>query len=161
VNRYAPARPAQLEAITAFAPLLDSPAVAAEAHLRTGIMYTTVGDHAAAVRSFDAAQPLARTAQLKYLSHFLAGRSLEALQRQDDAIAQYRRALDIVPDAESATVALASLQFLRGDAEPAIAAINKTFAVATTTTDPGRLVGYGSYLHWPEIKAAMRAELKR
>ncbi|HEX6217571.1 MAG TPA: tetratricopeptide repeat protein [Vicinamibacterales bacterium] len=159
-NRWGPSRPPQLEAITAFEPLIAMPSIAAEAHIRTGLIHVTVGDQAAALKSFEAAQPIARTTQLKYLAHFLAGRSLEALQRQDEAIAQYRRALDIVPGAESATLALASLQFLRGDAETAIARINNTFAVSATTTDPGRLVGYGFYLHWPEIKAAMRAELR-
>ena len=154
-------RPSQFEAVTAFQPLLEIPSVAAEAHIRTGLIYVTVGDHAAALKSFEASQRIAGTPQLKYLSHFLAGRSLEVLQRQDEAIVHYQRALDIVPNAESATVALASLQFLRGEAEPAIALINKAFATSATTTDPGRLVGYGSYLHWPEIKAAMRAELAR
>ena len=93
-------------------------------------------------RTFESAQPLARDTALKYLAHFLAGRSLEVLQRQDEAIAQYQRALEIVPNAESATVALASLQFLRGEAEPAIAGINNTFAISATTDrsrTPGRL----------------------
>src|SRR5688572_14841383 len=159
-DRWAPSRPPQLEAITSFEPLIAMPSVAAEAHIRIGMIYVTVADHPAALRSFEAAQPIARTPQLKYLSHFLAGRSLEILQRQDEAMAQYQRALDVVPNAESATIALASLQFLRGDAEPSIALINRTFAGKSSTTDPGRLVGYGSYLHWPEIKSAMRAELR-
>src|SRR5688572_20821632 len=158
IDRWAPSRAPQLEGVTAFEPLTRVPEVAAEAWIRTGLIYATVSDHAAALRTFETAQPLARTPQLTYLAHFLAGRSLEVLQRQDEAIAQYQRALEIVPNAESATVALASLQFVRGEAEPAIARINHTFAVPAPTTDPGRLVGYGFYLHWPEIKAAMRAE---
>ena len=160
IDRWAPSRAPQLEAVTAFEPLTRVPEVAAEAWIRTGLIYATVSDHAAALKTFEIAQPLARTPQLKYLAHFLAGRSLEVLQRQDEAIARYQRALEIVPNAESATVALASLQFLRDEAEPAIARINQTFAVPAPTTDPGRLVGYGLYLHWPEIKAAMRAELR-
>ena len=161
VDRWAPSRAPQLEAVTAFEPLTRMPEVAAEAWIRTGLIYATVSDHAAAVRTFETARPLARTPQLKYLAHFLAGRSLEGLQRQDEAIAQYQRALDIVPNAESATIALASLQFLRNESEPSIALINKAFEKPVAVTDPGRLAGYGAYLHWPEIKAAMRAELKK
>ena len=161
MNRWAPARAPQLEAIAAFEPLLAVPAVAAEAHIRTGMIYVTVADHAAALRSFEAAQPIALTPQLKYLSHFLAGRSLELLQRETDAMAQYERALAVMPAAESAAIALASLQFRRNEAEPAIALIDTTFATPAASTDPGRLVGYGAYLHWPQIKAAMRAELKK
>ena len=161
IDRWAPSRAPQLEAITAFAPLTRIPEIAAEAWIRTGLIHVTVSDHAAALKAFETALPLANTPQLTYLAHFLAGRSLEALQQPDEAIAQYRRALDVVPSAESATIALASLLFLRGDAEPSIAMIEKRFAATDLTTDPGRLTGYGAYLHWPEIKAAMRAELKK
>ena len=161
IDRWAPSRPAQLEAITAYEPLTQVPEVAAEAWLRSGVIYVTVADHEAALKAFEAAQPLARTPQLKYLSHFLAARSLEMLQRPDEAVAQYRRALDIVPGAESATIALSSRLFLRGESESSITMINEVFGKTATTIDPGRLVGYGAYLYWPEIKAAMRAELKR
>lgn len=154
-------RPAQLEAVVAFEPLLTVPAVAAEAHIRTGLIFVTVGDHAAALRSFEAAQPIATSSELKYLAHFLAARSLEVLQRPDDAIVQYRRALDVVPQAESAAIALASLQFARGEIEAPIALIHETFEKTATLTDPGRLIGYGFYVHWPAIKAAMRAELAK
>ena len=154
-------RPVQLEVITALAPLLAVPAVAADAWLRTGLVHVTVGDHVAALQAFEAARPLAATTALNYLSHFLAARSLELLNRHDQAIAEYQSALAIVPLAESATVALASLQFLRGEHDASVALIDKAFATTGTTTDPGRLTGYGFYLHWPEIKAAMRAELKQ
>ena len=154
------ARPAQLEAITAYEPLTAIPAIAAEAWIRTGLVHVTVGDPAAALKAFEAARPGATTTQMKYLSHFLSGRALEMLNRQDEAIAEYTKALDIVPLAESATVALASLRFLSSEHDASVALIDKTFARTSTITDPGRLTGYGSYLHWPEIKAAMRAELK-
>ena len=159
-DRRLPAVPPQMEAVTALAPLVATPAVAAEALIRTGQIHWTVGDHSAALRAFQSAQPLATGIQLTYLSHFLAGRALEALKREDEAIAQYQRALQIVPAAESATVALASLQFLRNDRDPAVSLIDKNFAATVSSTDPGRLVGYGYFLRWPEIKAAMRAELK-
>ena len=161
IDRWAPARAPQLEAIASFEPLTRVPEVAAESWIRIGLIDVTVADHAAALKAFETALPLARTPQLKYLAHFLAGRSHEVLQQPDEAIAQYRRALDAVPSAESATIALASLQFLRGDSEPSIAMIEKRFAATDPSADPGRLMGYGAYLHWPEIKAAMRAELKK
>lgn len=161
LGRQAPSRPAQLEALTALAPLLDIPAVAAEAHLRAGLIHVTVREHAPALRSFEAAQPIAATTALKYLSHFLAARSLEALNRADDAAVQYRRALDLIPQAESATIALASIQFARGEDDGPIAMLDKAFARPATPTDPGRLTGYGFFMHWPETKAAMRAELAK
>jgi tetratricopeptide (TPR) repeat protein len=158
--RWAPSRPPQLEAIQAFEPLTRVPEVAAEAWIRTGLIHVTVSDHAAALKAFQAAQPVSHTSPLKYLSHFLAARSLEALQRPDDAAGQYRRALDVLPGAESAAIALSSLLFVRGESDIAIAMISDVFG-KTVTTDPGRLIGYGFYLHWPDIKNAMRAELKK
>ena len=161
LNRQLPSRPAQLEALTALAPLLDVPSVAAEAHLRAGLIHVTVRDHAAALRSFETAQPIANTTTLKYLSYFLAARSLEQLGRPEEAIAQYRRALDLIPEAESATIALAGIQFARGEGDQPIALIDKAFAKPAPHTDPGRMTGYGFYIHWPEIRAAMRAELSQ
>jgi tetratricopeptide (TPR) repeat protein len=160
-NDERPARPIQLEAITALQPFTAMPPVAAEALIRTGLVHVTLQDHAAALQAFEAARPLAGTTELKYLSYFLAGRSLETLNRHDEAIAAYRDALGLVPAAESATVALASLQFLRGNQDESVTLIDRAFAKTSITTDPGRLTGYGFYLHWPQIKAAMRAEMKK
>jgi tetratricopeptide (TPR) repeat protein len=161
MRRAAGSRPTQLEAVTAYEPLLNDPDVGGEAYLRTGAIFITVGDHAAALRSFEAAQPLVHTEALQYLSHFLAARSLEALQRPDEATAAYHRALAIVPQAESAVIALSSLEFARGNVEAALSLIGKTFDKPMIATDPGRLVGYGAFVHWPQIKAAMRAEVTR
>ncbi len=156
-----PSRPPQLEALTALEPLTTVPTVAPEAFIRSGLIHVTLGDHVAALKAFEAARPGASTTELQYLSHFLAARSLERLNRFDDAAAEYRKALAIVPQAESATIALGSLQFMRGEHDGAVAVVDQAFAKTSTTTDPGRLTGYGAYLHWPHIKAAMRAEMSK
>jgi tetratricopeptide (TPR) repeat protein len=146
----------QLEAITAFEPLTNVPVVAAEALIRTGQLHMAAENPAGALRAFEAAQPITSSRELTYLAHFLAGRALEALARPDDAATQYQRALEILPDAESATIALSSLQFLRTDRTPAVERIDRLFSRPANPTDPGRLVGYGFFLHWPAIKAALR-----
>ena len=66
-----------------------------------------------------------------------------------------------MPAAESATIALASLQFARGEVDGSTAMIDNVFEHAIRGDDPGRLAGYGLYMYWPEIKAAMRAELRQ
>jgi tetratricopeptide (TPR) repeat protein len=151
----------QEDALTALEPLTSVPAIAPEALIRAGLVHVSAGNHGGALHAFERAQPLASETPLKYLAHFLTGRALEALDRHDEAVGQYRRALDIVPGAESAVVALASLQFLHNDREAAVALIDQTFAKPAATTDPGRMTGYGYFLRWPAIKAAMRAELER
>ena len=149
----------QLDAVIAFEPLTKVADVAAEAWVRTGIMHFTLGDYASALEAFRAAQPIAAERSIKYLAHFYAGRSLEGQSRIDAAIAEYRQALEAVPHAESATIALTGLQFARDEREAAIAQIDRVFNARPGPTDPGRLVGYGSFLHWPALKSALRTAL--
>lgn len=153
--------PPQMEALVTLEPLTKIPDVSAEAHLRAGLIYFTVRDYAAALRAFEAAIPVATEPSMRYLAHFNAGRALEAASRADSAIDEYRRALEIIPGAESATVAIAGLQFGRDEREEAIDRINIVFNKRPGATDPGRLIGYGSYFRWPSLRNAMRAELPR
>jgi tetratricopeptide (TPR) repeat protein len=154
-------RAPQLEAIVTLEPLTAVPDVAAEAWIRLGMVRFTTGDFAAALRAFEAAQPITTETSMKYLAYFNAARALEGLQRVDDAMRAYQQALEIVPDAESATVALTSLQFMRDDRDVAVSAINRVFNRKPGPADPGRLIGYGSFLRWDALKTAMRAALKR
>ena len=158
-DRRRPARTPQLEAIVTLEPLTAVPEVAAEAWIRVGMVRFTAGDFGAALRAFEAAQPIATETSMTYLAYFNAGRALEGLRRVDDAIRAYQRALEIIPDAESATVALTSLQFMRDDRDVALSAIDRVFNRKPGPPDPGRLIGYGSFLRWPALKAAMRKAL--
>jgi tetratricopeptide (TPR) repeat protein len=153
--------PPQAEAIIALQALVDDPQVGAEALVRIGHAHLTMDDHAAALAALERAQRRDADTAIRYLSFFSAGRVLEALGRTEDAMAQYAKALDIVPNAESATVAIGSLQFVRDDREAAIARLNQVFDRAAAGPDPGRLVGYGSFIHWPELLQAMRAAIPR
>ena len=148
--------PSQMQAIVALEPLMAIPEVAAEAHMRAGMIQLTVSDHAAALRAFEAAMPIAKETAVKYIALLNAGRALEALGRPEEAERQYQRALELVPEAESATVALTSLQFMRDDREAAVAQIDRVFNRLPSPPDPGRLSGYGSFLRWPALHAAMR-----
>jgi tetratricopeptide (TPR) repeat protein len=152
-------RAPQLEAIVALEPLTSVTDVAPEAFVRLGLVHFTVNDFAAALRAFESAQPIATEPAMQYLAFFNAGRALEALRRPEDAMRAYQQALAIVPDAESATVALTSLQFMRDDREQAVSTIDRVFNRASVATDPGRLIGYGSFFRWPHLKAAMREAL--
>ena len=149
----------QLDAVTALEPLTSVADVAAEAWVRIGLVQFSVDDFASALRAFESAPPIASEPAMQYLAHFNAARALERLSRPDDAIREYRKALDIVPDAESATVALASLQFMRDERDSAVSLIDRVFNRPASPTDPGRLIGYGSFIHWPTLKATMRAAL--
>jgi tetratricopeptide (TPR) repeat protein len=149
----------QLEALVTLEPLTSIAAVAPEAWVRIGLVHFSVGDYGSALRAFESAQPIANETSMKYLAYFNAGRALEGLQRLDDAMRAYQRALEIIPDAESATVALSSLQFMRDDRDAVVSAIDRVFNRKPSAADPGRLMGYGSFIRWPDLKAAMRSAL--
>jgi hypothetical protein len=51
---------------------------------------------------------------------------------------------------------MTSLQFARDERDDAIAQIDRVFNKRPGAPDPGRLVGYGSFIHWFELRAAMR-----
>ena len=153
--------PPQAEAIVALQPLVDDPVVGPEALVRIGHIHFTMGDHPAALQALGRAQQREAAAAIRYLSFFSAGRVLEALGRPEDAMAQYAKALEAVPGAESATVALGSLEFVHDDREAAVSRLSQVFDRPLAAPDPGRLSGYGSYLHWPELRQALRAELPR
>lgn len=152
-------RPAQLEAIVALEPLTSAREVAAEAWVRMGIMHFVIGDFASALKAFESAQAIAAEPAMKYIAFLNAGRALERLSRQDEAIRAYQRALEVIPFAESATVALTSLQFMRDDREAAVPMIDTVFNSPPAPPDPGRLTGYGNYLRWPQLKQMMRDAL--
>jgi tetratricopeptide (TPR) repeat protein len=158
-DRWRPSRAPQLEALVTLEPLTSTAVVAPEAWVRIGLLHLSVGDYAPALRAFESAQPIANEQSIKYLAYFNAGRALEGLQRVDDAMRAYHRALEIIPDAESATVALTSLQFMRDDRDAAVSAIDRVFNRKPVAPDPGRLIGYGSFMRWPDLKAAMRKAL--
>lgn len=154
-------RAPQLEALVTLDPLTSSADVGAEAWLRVGLVHFSVDDFASALRAFESAQGIAAEPSIKYLAHFNAARSLERLSRPDDAVREYRKALEVVPDAESAAIALASVQFMRDDRDAAVSLLDRVLNRSARADDPGRLAGYGSFVRWPALKSALRKALPR
>jgi tetratricopeptide (TPR) repeat protein len=154
-------RAPQLEALVTLDPLTSSADVGAEAWLRVGLVHFSVDDFASALRAFESAQGIAAEPSIKYLAHFNAARSLERLSRPDDAVRAYRNALEVVPDAESAAIALASVQFMRDDRDAAVSLLDRVLNRSARADDPGRLAGYGSFVRWPALKSALRKALPR
>jgi tetratricopeptide (TPR) repeat protein len=146
------------QTLAGFEALFSIDAIAPEAHLHAGMMRFAARDYAAALREFETASSATDT-PITYIAHLNAGRALEALSRPDYAMREYQRALEIVPNAESATIALASLQFMRDDREPALAELDHVFNHTPGAPDPGRLFGYGSFFRWSALKANLRLAL--
>lgn len=159
--RIASAPPQQLAALDTLEALTHDPSVAAEALIVAGRLLFSSRRYQDAWRSFDAAAPVARDHTTRYSAHFWAGRTLETLGRPKEAARAYLEALAALPSGESATLALASLDFADNRYSDAISRVNERFGHAEESIDPARLTGYGSFIRWPALKAAMRAEVHR
>jgi tetratricopeptide (TPR) repeat protein len=86
----------------------------AGAHLRLGRLQMLLGDLVAARTSIEQAQSLSQQPEYQYLSALTLG---AIVQRQGDLLsarASYERALKIVPNAQTATVAIGYLDVLSG-----------------------------------------------
>jgi len=147
------------EAIRALEALVENPVVGTEAYVRIAQMEIVAKHPESALRAARHAE-LATSAAVRYLALYLSARALEALDRPDEAVVKYKAALSVVPRADSATLGLASLQFVRDDRANALGLIRQTFD-QPSVLDPARLIGYGSFLHWTRLRDAMRAQLTR
>src|SRR5262249_34157379 len=83
--------------------LAGSEAIAAEAHLRSGYSSLRLGDREAGLAQVTRAESLATDPALLYVIRVYIGSANEALGRSDDAAAAYRRALDGMPFARTAS----------------------------------------------------------
>lgn len=141
--------------------LSDVEGVGSEAKVRLGEIHLRHGDAAGALDLFTAADGDSRDPYVVYLARFLAGQALEREHQNADAIAAYRSALRVVPGAQSASIALAADSFQADDRVEAGRVIVASLSSGRAIVDPWRTFGDGDDRFWPELIAALRAEIAR
>jgi len=87
------------------------------ARVRLGRVLWRLRQPDAARAALEAALPHAREAKDAYLAHLFLGRIHEDAKRLDQALAEYRQAVDVHPEAQSAAVALSYALQLAGEPE--------------------------------------------
>jgi tetratricopeptide (TPR) repeat protein len=147
-----------------FAKLADRyPSVRAEAHVHIGYLAIR------AARPDAAIEPLATAATsddpyVAYLAAQFTGRALEMLERRADAMAAYRRALAIVPNAPSTATLLAAQLFLSdntGDREEAHAVLEAAGAASPRPADPWDRYWQGDARLWSIYIERLRTGLRQ
>jgi tetratricopeptide (TPR) repeat protein len=141
----------------------DYPSVRAEANVHIGYLAIR------AARPDAALTPLATSMTsddpyVRYLSEHFTGRALEALGRRAEAIAAYRRALVIMPNALSTSALLASQLFLSDDAaerNEAHTILEAANAAAPRPTDPWDAYWQGDARLWPVYMDRLRQGLRQ
>ena len=152
-------RRAQIDtAVTAFEVLTRDPDVGLEAKIRLAYLRYRLEDYEQARADAESAASGAADRDLKYTAHFIAGQAAQAMGNLSGAEAQYAAALVARPRSQSAMVALAALQFLRGDASPAYALVNTPRSQADDD-DPWRLFFYGDFPRLPALIKDLRARV--
>jgi hypothetical protein len=96
---------------------------------------------------------------VRYLAHLFRGRTIEALGGTDEAVAAYRSALLEIPNAQSASIALAAMLHKADQADAALAIMDRSFA-ARPSEDPWREYGFGQFRHWIAYRDRMREALR-
>jgi len=147
------------QAIQLFEPLIEVPALRAEAEVRLGYLKLVLHEFEASLDHFAQARGT-DDVFVAYLARFLSGRALDALNRRDDANAMYRSALEVVPHAQSASEALAANLFLAGAAGDAYAAAQDALSGDPRRGDPWHEFGYGDRRFIPARMSALREALK-
>jgi tetratricopeptide (TPR) repeat protein len=107
------------QAVDAYERLVQRDDVGSEAYLHLGQTYVRLAQPGQALNAFTRAAKTAKTPYETYLALTLAGALLERVGKREDAIVTLLAALQAVPRAQSATLALAPLLFETGQRDRA------------------------------------------
>jgi tetratricopeptide (TPR) repeat protein len=140
-----------------FARLANASSIQPEIHVRLGNTYLRLARPDLALALFEQALTETDEPFLVYLANYFSGRAFETIERNVDAERAYRRALDAIPGAQSASLSLGALLFADGRHDAAFATIGDSLRRATP--DPWRLYQSGSARHLPSLIDRLRREL--
>ena len=143
----------------AYGRLAGEPPIQAELHVRLGNTYLRLArPHLALPELVKAA---AETADpfVVYLAHYFRGRAFEMLDRKSDAEDAYRRALDTMPRAQSASISLAVLLFAGGQRNEAVVRTAESLR-SVLAPDPWRMYQEGGGRNWSFLIESLRKALR-
>ena len=135
---------------------IAQPATAAEARLRKAWYLHRLGQNTSALPLLDAAPGRSPEAGLRYLRELFRGHILIALGQDDAAIAAYRLAHAIFPNAQSANVALMNALYTHGDRREAEALSEAIQAAKGDAADPWWSYWQGDYRFYPAVIGRLR-----
>jgi tetratricopeptide (TPR) repeat protein len=148
------------ELAVAFEKLLPRASIGADVHLRLGHTYLRLERFDEALQLLTRVESRTNDPFLIYLSRYLTGRARRAMGDLPGAAGAFRSALDAVPHAQSAALALASLTLAGDDPAGAYALVHAAVARATNVNDPWRQYQEAEFRLWHSSVAALRQEVR-
>jgi uncharacterized protein HemY len=103
----------------------------------------------------------AKDPELRYVAAYIGAQAAQAIGDLRAAEALYASALEARPHSQSASLGLAALKFLRGDAEPAYQIVEDSLRERPNDDDPWRLFLYGDFTRLPGLLGQLRAEVAK
>jgi tetratricopeptide (TPR) repeat protein len=143
------------------AEVVGDPVVGPEARMRLGYLHWRSGQYEESIMAEKLAADATTDVSLRYNAYFIAAQAAQAAGDLTLAEVWYLKALDTRPASQSATLGLAALLFLRGDAGPAYDAIERSRVERPKDDDPWRLFLYGDYPRLPELIGQLRKSVTR
>lgn len=147
-------------AIRAFEPLLADVSLAGEVELRLGYLELRRDRWPAALARFDAARSKATEPLLLATTDYFAGFAFEQLDRDDEAIAAYRRGVAITPDMRNLATRLSALLYLRKEREEAYSVLDRALNARPVPQDLMVTLERADGRFVPEWLAEIRKALK-
>lgn len=154
-------RPGVTEAQQVFERLQSDEAVGAEARVRLGVLRLRLGATDDALKLFDRVDDASRDPYVLYLARYFKGQALEKKKQQADAERSYRAALEVLPGAQSASMALSALLFSRGARQDAATTLDANLSRHPQPLDPWRGWADADDRFWPDLIAQLRGEIRR
>lgn len=133
--------------------------IAAEAHLRVGHLAYQLNDDTAALEHLGAAVAGSEDTFIEYVAHLVSAMVHSRRNERALAEASLRRALEVVPFAQSAVELLSAELFLTGRESQAHDLLESWFLRRNRPVDPWRLFGYGDFRALPGLMSMLRREV--
>ena len=132
------------------------PETAVEARVRAARFLYGMGEFDRGLALLKEMSTPAADLELRYLTQLVRGQLLRGSGRQEEAAAAFRAALQAWPGAQSARVALMTLQMVRGNRDEAAALSEEIQVAATDQYDPWWTYWLGDYRIYPAILGRLR-----
>ena len=149
------------DAVTAYRALENDPIVGGEALMRLGAMYMRLRKVPEALKALDKAQTVTRDPYVVFLANYFSGQIYERQPNLDLAEQYYRTAAAAVPNAQSATLALASILARRERRAEAQRLVRDMLDAEPAPVDPWRRFVQADDRFWPLLIRKLRMEIAR
>jgi tetratricopeptide (TPR) repeat protein len=124
------------EAAASFEVARKDQTLQAEATVRLALAKMYQGHADEALGLWAGVPALTRDGSIQYLAYMFSGRTFAALDRRAEAIAAYRQASAVRPDAQSARIPLAALLYLTNERDEAIRLMSPLMTAPAAAPDP-------------------------